>query len=185
MAPFALFVPERMCIMVFPFLNDRIIQNSENMERKKISSFAELSAYVGQELGVSEWLQVTQTMINGFADSTLDHQWIHVNEAKCAAESPYGSTIAHGYLTLSLLPYLWNQIVEVSNFKMQVNYGINNFRFGDAVKVGSRVRLKATLAECADLRGITKCTISVVMEIEGNRKPAYKGDVVFLYHFNN
>lgn len=154
------------------------------MEKKQISSYESLAALVGQEIGVSDWLEVTQDMINGFADSTLDHQWIHVDEAKCKAESPYGCTIAHGYLTLSLLPYLWNQIVEVTNLKMQVNYGINDFKFGDAVKVGSCVCLRAKLEECLDLRGITKCTINVTMEIEGNRKPAYKGNVVFLYHFN-
>ena len=107
------------------------------MAQRTISSYEELKALIGQELGTSDWLQVTQEQINRFADATLDHQWIHVDEEKAKTESPFKSTIAHGYLTISLLPYLWGQIVEVKNFKMQVNYGIENFRFGQAVKVNS------------------------------------------------
>ena len=154
------------------------------MALKTISSYEELKALVGQELGTSDWHQVTQEQINKFADATLDHQWIHVDEAKAAAESPFKSTIAHGYLTISLLPYLWGQIVEVKNFKMQVNYGIESIRFGQAVRVNSRVRLHVKLLECMDLRGITKSTMQVKLEIEGEKKPAYEGNVVFLYHFN-
>lgn len=154
------------------------------MALKTISSNEDLSALVGQDLGVSNWHQITQDQINKFADATLDHQWIHVDEAKAAIESPFKSTIAHGYLTISLLPFLWNQIVEVTNFKMQVNYGIENFRFGQAVKVNSRVRLHVKLLDCKDLRGITKAKMAVTLEIEGERKPAYEGEVVFLYHFN-
>ena len=93
------------------------------MEKLIINSYEEFAAHLGRELGCSEWLQVDQSRINLFADATSDHQWIHVDTQRATQESPYKSTIAHGYLTLSLLPYLWEQIVDVRNIKMLVNYG--------------------------------------------------------------
>ncbi|MDB5010059.1 MAG: putative enoyl-CoA hydratase 1, partial [Mucilaginibacter sp.] len=99
-------------------------------------------------------------------------------------EGPFKATIAHGYLTVSLLPYFWHQIADVQNLKMQISYSIENIRFAQPVKVDSRVRLKAKLVAIVNLRGITKATIGVEMEIEGEKKPAYSGEVVFLYHFN-
>lgn len=155
------------------------------MSKISISSHEDLAAFVGKEIGVSDWHQISQEQINQFADATLDHQWIHVDKERAVKESPFGDTIAHGYLTLSLLPYLWNQIVEVSNFKLQVNYGIENFKFGQAVVVGGRVRLCTKLVECLDLRGVTKATIEATLEIEDQKKPAYRGNVIFLYHFNH
>ncbi|HBX87079.1 MAG TPA: acyl dehydratase, partial [Marinilabiliaceae bacterium] len=92
-------------------------------------------------------------------------------------------TIAHGYLTLSLLPHLWNQIVEVRNLKLQVNYGIEKFKFNQAVLVNSRVRLHAKVINAVNLRGVVKANIGVKLEIEGNKKSAYDGEIVFLYHF--
>jgi acyl dehydratase len=118
-----------------------------------------------------------------FAEATIDHQWIHTDEARAAIESPFKSTIAHGYLTVSLLPYFWHQIADVQNLKMQINYSIENIRFAAAVPVNSRVRLIAKLDAIINLRGVTKATIGVTMEIEGEKKPAYTGAVVFLYHF--
>ena len=91
------------------------------MGKLVINSYDEFAAYLGQELGVSDWLQIDQDRINLFADATLDHQWIHVDVERAKKESQYHSTIAHGYLTLSVLPYLWNQIIEVNNIKMLVN----------------------------------------------------------------
>lgn len=155
------------------------------MSKLVIKSFEELEKLIGQELGVSEYHQFTQEQINLFADATLDHQWIHCDEEKAKAESPFGDTIAHGYLTLSILPHLWNQIVDVQNLKMQVNYGIEKFKFNQAVTVNSKVRLVAKLNSAVNLRGVTKATIGVKLEIEGSRKPAYDGDIVFLYHFNS
>ena len=153
------------------------------MEKIVINSYDEFAAHLGQELGCSEWLEVTQERINLFADATLDHQWIHVDTARAAAESPYKSTIAHGYLTLSLLPYLWNQIIEVNNIKMLVNYGMDKMRFGQPVVTGSRVRLATTLHAIQNLRGICKAEIAFKIEIEGQRKPALEGIASFLYYF--
>lgn len=153
------------------------------MKKLIINSFDELVAYEGKHLGESSWLQVDQERINCFADATLDHQWIHVDTERAKTESAYHSTIAHGYLTLSLLPHLWNEIIEVNHLKMMVNYGMDNMRFGNAVITGSKIRLSADLKKVDNLRGICKATISVAIEIEGERKPALKGDVQFLYYF--
>ena len=149
-----------------------------------INSFQELEALIGKELGVSSYHQITQEQINLFADATLDHQWIHVDVEKAKKESPFGNTIAHGYLTLSVLPHLWKQIVEVQNIKLQVNYGIEKLKFNQPVLVNSNVRLVAKLINAVNLRGVTKANIGVTLEIEGNKKPAYEGEIVFLYHFN-
>jgi acyl dehydratase len=148
-----------------------------------IGSHNEFEAYLGKELGVSNWHTINQPQINLFADATLDHQWIHTDEQRAQSEGPFKATIAHGYLTLSLLPYLWEQIADIQNLKMQINYGIENIRFAQAVTVDSQVRLKAKLTNILNLRGVTKATIGVELEIEGQKKPAYTGDVVFLYHF--
>lgn len=150
----------------------------------EINSYEEFAAHLGEEIGTSEWLTVDQDRINQFADATLDHQWIHVDVERAKAESPYKSTIVHGYLTLSLLPYFWNQIIKVNNLKMLVNYGMDKMRFGQAVPVGSRLRMVAKLHEIANLRGICKASIAFKIEIEGQRKPALEGIATFLYYFN-
>lgn len=147
-----------------------------------INSYDEFASHLGQVLGTSEWLEVTQERINLFADATLDHQWIHVDTER-AKEGPYGQTIAHGYLTLSLLPVLWAQIVEVNNVKMLVNYGMDKMKFGQPVLSGKRVRLTAKLDSIVNLRGIAKADISFKMEIEDEKKPALTGVATFLYHF--
>ena len=149
-----------------------------------IKNYAEFESFLNKELGVSGWHTITQQQIDKFADATIDHQWIHTDPERAQNEGPFGATIAHGYLTVSLLPYFWHQIADVQNLKMQINYGIDSIKFSQPVKVDSRVRLKAKLAAIVNLRGITKATIGVEMEIEGEKKPAYTGEVVFLYHFN-
>lgn len=154
------------------------------MEKLIINSYDEFAAKLGMELGKSEWLEVGQERINMFADATLDHQWIHVDTEKAKVESPYKSTIAHGYLTLSLLPYMWEQIIEVRNIKMLVNYGMDKMRFGQPVITGSRVRLVTKLHNIQNLRGICKAEIDFKIEIEGQRKPALEGIASFLYYFN-
>ena len=148
-----------------------------------VNSYDEFAAYLGQELGASEWLQVDQDRINQFADATLDHQWIHVDVERAKEESPYNSTIAHGYLTLSLVPYFWNQIIEVNNVSMLVNYGMDKFRFGLPVITGSKVRMVAKLHNIQNLRGICKTEVFIKIEIEGQRKPALEGIASFLYYF--
>jgi acyl dehydratase len=148
-----------------------------------INNFEEYQSHLGKELGVSNWHTIDQQQINKFADATLDHQWIHVDEEKAAKEGPFKATIAHGYLTLSLIPYLWKQIADVRNIKMEINYGIESFKFGQAVLVNSEVQLKAKLISIANLRGVTKVVIEATLAIKDQVKPAYTGNVVFLYHF--
>lgn len=155
------------------------------MSKVIIKSFAELEQMTGKDLGISEYHEFTQEQINLFADATIDHQWIHVDVDKAKTESPFGNTIAHGYLTLSILPHLWNQIVDVQNLKLQVNYGIEKLKFNQPVLVNSKVRLHAKVIKVLNLRGVTKAFIGVKLEIDGNRKPAYEGEIVFLYHFKD
>jgi len=153
------------------------------MSKLIINSFAEFQQYVGQELGASDYLKVTQEQINLFADATLDHQWIHTDPARAKTESQFKSTIAHGYLTLSLVPYLWDQIAEVNNISMLVNYGIESMKFNQPVLVNQEVRLRVALQALTNLRGIAKTEMKVIMEIKDNPKPAFTATIVFLYHF--
>jgi acyl dehydratase len=154
------------------------------MSQITINSLEELEAYQGKELGVSDYHTITQEQISKFAEATLDYQWIHLDAERAKTETPFGTTIAHGYLTVSLLPYLWGQIATIGNVKMQVNYEIESLRFNQAVTVNSRVRLRAKLLTVKNLRGIAKTQIEVTLEIEDRKKPAYTGTITFLYHFN-
>jgi acyl dehydratase len=149
-----------------------------------INSHEEFEKYLGKELGVSDYIRITQHQINMFADSTLDHQWIHTDPQRAAAETAFKSTIAHGYLTLSLVPHLWDEITEFHNVKMMINYGIEKLKFNQPVLVNSDVRLRASLHAIANLRGVTKFEVEVLLEIKDNPKPAFRGLLVFLYHFN-
>jgi acyl dehydratase len=154
------------------------------MSKPVIRSYEEFASFVGIELGITDWHTITQEQINMFADATIDHQWIHTDAERAKTESPFGNTIAHGYLTVSLLPYFWAQVVSVENIKMQVNYEIENLRFNQAVVTGSQVRLRVTVLSVKNLRGIAKAQLQVTMEIKDSKKPAYTGVVTFLYHFN-
>ena len=155
------------------------------MGKLVINSYEEFEQYVGKELGVSDYVALDQERINLFADATLDHQWIHVDVEKAAVESPFKSTIAHGYLTMSMLAYLWNQIIEVNNLKMMINYGIDKMKFGQAVLSGQRIRLRTTLQSLQNLRGTAKAEIKFKIEIEDQKKPALEGVAIFLYYFDN
>jgi len=148
-----------------------------------IKSHAAFELFLGKEIGVSSWHQITQDQINNFADATLDHQWIHVDTERAKTESSFKTTIAHGYLTLSLVPFFWKQIAEVQNLKMEVNYGIEQLRFGQAVLVNSEVRCRVSLKSIINLKGTTKATLFIQLEIKDQSKHAFTGDVVFLYHF--
>lgn len=148
-----------------------------------INNFEEYKSLEGVMVGSSPWHLIDQDQINLFADATLDHQWIHTDHRKATDEGPYKSTIAHGYLTLSLIPYLWKQIAEVRNVNMEINYGIENLKFGVPVKVNSKVSLQATIKSANNLRGTVKVIIEAKLLIKDELKPAYTGDVVFLYHF--
>lgn len=154
------------------------------MDKLIINSFQEFEQFIGKDLGVSPYHKITQEQINLFADATLDHQWIHVDVEKAKNESPFGNTIAHGYLTLSILPFLWEQVIQVNNLKMLVNYGIDKLKFGQAVLVDSEVRLTAKLSSLVNLRGTAKAEIDVTLEIKDQKKPAFNATLIFLYHFN-
>ena len=148
-----------------------------------IKSHEEFEQYLGKELGISNWHCIKQDQINLFAEATLDHQWIHTDTEKAATDSPFKTTIAHGYLTLALIPYLWKQIVSIQNLKMEINYGIEKLRFAQAVTVNSELRMKVSLAGIVNLKGVTKANIALELEIKDQKKPAFTGEVVFLYHF--
>ena len=154
------------------------------MSKVVINCFEDFEPYAGKELGTSDYVQLTQERICQFADATLDHQWIHVDTEKAAVESPFKSTIAHGYLTLSMLPYMWNQIIEVNNLKMMINYGMDKMKFGQAVLSGQSVRLVTKLENITNIRGIAKVEIKFYIEIQGEKKHALDGVATFLYHFN-
>ena len=154
------------------------------MSKVIINSYEEFEKLVGQQIGISDWLEIPQERINLFADATLDHQWIHVDTERAKAESPFKSTIVHGYLTLSLLPYLWNQIIEVNNLKMMVNYGMDKMKFGQAVLSGQSVRLTVDLHSLVNLRGVAKAEIKFSIEIKDQKKKALEGIATFLYYFN-
>lgn len=158
--------------------------NAAVMDKLIINSFQEFEQFIGKDLGVSPYHKITQEQINLFADATLDHQWIHVDVEKAKNESPFGNTIAHGYLTLSILPFLWEQVIQVNNLKMLVNYGIDKLKFGQAVLVDSEVRLTAKLSSLVNLRGTAKAEIDVTLEIKDQKKPAFNATLIFLYHFN-
>jgi acyl dehydratase len=154
------------------------------MTKVVINNFTEFEGYVGKEIGVSEYVRVSQPQINLFADATLDHQWIHTNPERASAESPFKVTIAHGYLALSLVPHLWDQIAQINNYKLLVNYGIEKLKFNQPVLVDSEVRLRVSLQAITNLRGIAKTEMNIEMEIKDQKKPAFTATLIFLYHFN-
>ena len=138
----------------------------------EIDNLTHLRALVGKEIAVSDWFEITQERINQFADATMDHQWIHVNEERAKTESPFGSTIAHGFLTLSLLPHLIQQSIKYKTPpKMGVNYGLNRLRFTAPVPAGSNIRARVTLQTIEEIQGGVQVTWNVVVEREGEAKP--------------
>ena len=153
------------------------------MSKLIINSYEDFEQWVGKQLGISDYLEIPQERINLFADATLDHQWIHVDTERAKVESPFKSTIVHGDLTLSLLPHLWNQIIEVNNLKMMINYGMDKMKFGQPVLSGQRIRLVANLQSLQNLRGVAKAEIKFSIEIEGEKKKALEGVAIFLYYF--
>ena len=134
---------------------------------------------VGTQLGETEWLEITQEQVNQFADATGDHQWIHVDVER-AAQGPYGGTIAHGYLTLSLIARFGNELFAVDGVTAKLNYGVNKVRFPNPVRVGSRVRNTVSVGEVTDLPSGKQLTLKHVVEIEGEDKPACVAETVVL-----
>ena len=141
----------------------------------------ELRAAKGTQLGESDWMTVEQAQIDTFADATGDHQWIHVDAEK-AKDGPFGTTIAHGFLTLSLLPVIGWQIYKVDGVKMTINYGLNKVRFTSPVPVGSRIRGSIELVDVADVSGGVQVTNKVTVEIEGSDRPAVVAESLLRYY---
>ncbi|WP_296602945.1 MaoC family dehydratase [Nocardioides sp.] len=139
----------------------------------------EVAAASGEELGTSEWLTIEQDRVDRFADATGDHQWIHVDPER-AATGPFGGTIAHGYLTLSLVPFLGSEVFALETPGAKLNYGVNKVRFPHPVLVGKRVRAHVTLADVADLPAGKQLTLRYTIEIEGESKPACVAETVVL-----
>jgi acyl dehydratase len=142
------------------------------MAQTVFASLDEVREAVGATLGTTDWFDVSQEMVNTFADATGDHQWIHVDVERATKESPFGGPIAHGYLTLSLTNLVLPQVLEVGGVSLGVNYGTSKVRFPAPVPVGSRVRGTAELIACDDVPGGVQTTIRITMELEGGDKPA-------------
>jgi len=143
------------------------------------STFEEIEAAAGEEIGASDWVEITQERVDKFAEATDDFQWIHVDQEK-AKEGPFGGTIAHGYLTLSLIPYLSNKVFGVETEGAKLNYGLNKVRFPNPVPVGARVRAVVTVGEIAEIPAGRQLTMKYVIEIEGQDKPACVAETVVL-----
>jgi acyl dehydratase len=145
-----------------------------------VETLNDLASYVGKELGTSSWVDVDQDRINAFADATDDHQWIHV-DAERAKDGPFGGTIAHGYLTLSLLIPMWTDILEVGDVHTMVNYGLNKVRFPSPVPSGSKIRARATLASFETIPGGAQLAVDILVERQGGDKPACVAQLVLRY----
>ena len=145
-------------------------------------AYADVKSLVGTELGVSDWHEVTQEEINAFAECTHDHQWIHIDVERAKKDSPFGGPVAHGYYTLSLAPYLMDQIWAVEGIRMGVNYGLNKLRFPSPVPVGKRVRARASLDDAEDVTGGMQVTVGLTFEVEGSSKPACVAEGVYRFY---
>ena len=148
------------------------------MSRIRFENLDALEAAAGTELAVSDWVEITQERVNQFADATGDHQWIHVDPERAKRESPFGGPIVHGYLTLSLLPKLMSDAIEIDGTRVSVNYGVNRVRFTDPVPVGSRVRARIGLAKFERIAGGAQLFWNVTIEREGAAKPAMIAETV-------
>ncbi|MGH9018109.1 MAG: MaoC family dehydratase [Acidimicrobiales bacterium] len=147
-----------------------------------VKSADEFHALTGQHLGFSDWFRIDQSRVNLFADATDDHQWIHVDPER-AAGGPFGGPIAHGYLTLSLIPALIHQVLSVEGMKLGVNYGCNKVRFPAPVKVGTNLRLGAAVGTVEDVTDGVQVVVEVTMETEGSDKPSCVAEVVYRYYW--
>jgi acyl dehydratase len=150
---------------------------------RTFESAADLAAAKGQSIGPSDWVSITQEEVNLFADATGDHQWIHVDPVR-AAKGPFGRTIAHGFLTLSLLPRFWHEMYTVNGIKLAINYGLNKVRFPAPVPVGAKVRAQSSLVDVEDLgNGAVQVTLSTTVEVEESAKPACVAESIVRYLF--
>ena len=149
------------------------------MAPRIIKGTAGLEEVVGEHVGHSEWVTITQEQVNQFAEATGDHQWIHVDPERATRESPFGAPIAHGYLTLSLIPALMPQVLVATGFKMGVNYGCNKVRFMAPVPVGSKLRLGIKVVAVDEIAGGSQMTLEATLEVEGAAKPSCVAEVIY------
>jgi acyl dehydratase len=152
------------------------------MPPRVVGSLRELQALVGQEIGVTDWLPITQERIQQFADATEDRQWIHLDRERAERESPYRTTIAHGFLTLSLLSHLLKQVVDVRGVRMGVNYGLNRVRFPAAVRAGSRIRARVALESMKQVGNAAEAVLAFTVECQGSDKPCCVAEWVVRYY---
>jgi acyl dehydratase len=145
-------------------------------------SLADLRARAGREIGTSDWLVIDQRRIDAFAEATGDHQWIHVDAERAARDTPYGGTIAHGFLTLSLVSALMRDTVAIGGLRMTINYGLNRVRFVSPVPAGSRVRARVALDAVEDVKDATQATWKITVEREGADKPALIAEWIVRYY---
>jgi acyl dehydratase len=158
-----------------------LITQAEERPMRTFESVADLAAAAGETIGQSDWVTITQEDVNLFADATGDHQWIHVDPERAAA-GPFGTTIAHGYMTLALLPRLQHQMYTVNGIKLAINYGLNKVRFPAPVPVGSKVRAQSSLVSVDDLGdGAVQATVTTTVEVEGSPKPACVAESLVRY----
>lgn len=147
-----------------------------------LKTLEELTGFAGREIGITDWLEITQDRINQFADATDDHQWIHTDRERAQRESPYGTTIAHGFLTLSLVPRFLKDAVQLADLRMAINYGLNRVRFPSAVRAGSRIRARIVLASIRDVADAAEATYSITIESQGAQKPCCVAELVVRYY---
>ncbi|MFF2073435.1 MaoC family dehydratase [Kitasatospora sp. NPDC058162] len=148
---------------------------------RTVNGIAELLELGGTDLGHSEWLEIAQERVNTFANATDDHQWIHV-DAERAKDGPFGGTIAHGYLSLSLLIPLWSELLEVQGIGMAVNYGLNKVRFPSPVRVGAKIRAHGAIVSVTEVKGGAEVTVDLTVEIDGLPKPAVVAQAVYRFY---
>ncbi|NIV17947.1 MAG: MaoC family dehydratase [Woeseiaceae bacterium] len=151
---------------------------------RQIKSVDDAKAMIGEEIGLSDWAVIDQNRIDQFAEATADYQWIHVDTERAAREMPDGKTIAHGYMTLSLIPALTKNFIDVANLSRAINFGANKVRFYAPVMSGARVRARATLLQARRRGGALLLTSEVRIEIEGERKPACVAEILGMYFFD-
>lgn len=153
------------------------------MAKRVVQGLDELRSLVGQHLGTSSWVGITQDRVNAFAAGTGDYQWIHCDPERCREQSPYGTPVAHGFLTLSLCNSLVQEIFEIAGVQMVLNYGVNRVRFPAPVRVGSRVRMSCTLLALKETRGSVQAAFKQTFEVEGESKPACVAETVVRLFF--
>jgi acyl dehydratase len=147
-----------------------------------ITTLEEFKGFAGREIAVTDWLDITQERIQQFADATGDHQWIHIDPERAQRESPYGATIAHGFLTLSLLPKFLKDSLEISDVRMAINYGLNRVRFPSAVRPGSRIRARIVLQTIRDVGDATEAAYSITFECQDAEKPCCVAEFLSRYY---